>query len=172
MFFGPVVAMTEFYSDALSASAAAERIFALFDTEPEVKDAPDATPLPRVQGHVVFDDVWFRYQPTRPTGILKHIGFEAAPARPLALVGPTARGKSSIMALLARFYEPQRGRILIDGIDTRSATLQSLHSQMGHRAAGQLSVSGTVMDNLRYGRPEAMERAGDRRRGSSWAPTH
>ncbi|MFQ6048179.1 MAG: ABC transporter ATP-binding protein, partial [Phycisphaerae bacterium] len=112
MFFRPIRQLGEVYNDALHAMAGAERIYALLDTQPEIVDAPDAVDLPPIQGHVHFDHVTFGYQPDQP--VLHDICFEVQPGQTVALVGPTGAGKTSIVNLVCRFYEPQHGTIRID----------------------------------------------------------
>jgi ATP-binding cassette subfamily B protein len=135
------------------AMAGGERIFHLLDMQPEVTDVPDAVALPPVQGHVRFEHVTFGYDPERP--VLHDIDFEAQPGQTVALVGATGSGKSSIISLLARFYLPQQGRILVDGHDIRLVTGPSLHWQMGLVLQSNYLFTGTVLDNIRYGRPDA-----------------
>lgn len=152
-FMAPIVNFGNFHNTLMSAMAGAERIFSLLDTQPEVSDLPDARPLPRIQGRVCFDHVTFGYNPQRP--VLHDICFEAEPGQMIALVGATGSGKSSIISLIARFYLPQQGRVLVDGHDTREITGESLHKQMGLVLQTNYLFSGTVMDNIRYARPEA-----------------
>jgi ATP-binding cassette, subfamily B, multidrug efflux pump len=158
MFFGPIQTMGDLYNAVLSSAASAERIFQLLDTEPQVKDRPGASPLPAIRGHVVFENVSFRYDTTsQETWILRNINLEARPGETVALVGATGSGKTSIISLLARFYEPQQGRILIDGIDLQSATIQSLHEQIGLVTQENFLFTGSVMENLKFGRPHASD---------------
>src|SRR5205823_1220843 len=103
----------------------AERVFALLDTQPDVQDTPQAKPLRRIDGRVKFEDVTFGYNPDR--SILHEITFEAEPGQMIALVGATGSGKSSIISLIARFYQPQKGRVLVDEQDIRFVTGESLH---------------------------------------------
>jgi ATP-binding cassette, subfamily B, multidrug efflux pump len=138
----------------LHGSSAAERVFQLLDTEPQVKDRPGATELPPIAGRVEFERVWFRYQPDGPHA-LRDVSFVAAPGDLVAFVGPTGAGKTTVASLLARFYEPERGRIHIDGRDLSDHTLESLHRQMGIVLQENFLFSGTVLDNLRYARPDA-----------------
>jgi ATP-binding cassette subfamily B protein len=135
--------------------ASAERVFALIDLKPDIEDAPNARPLPRLTGHIVFDHVTFGYDPSRP--VLKDINLEIPPGKTFALVGATGSGKSSTISLLARFYEFQQGRILVDNIDIRVATRESLHKQMGLVLQVNYLFSGTILDNIRYPRPEASD---------------
>jgi ABC-type multidrug transport system fused ATPase/permease subunit len=154
MFFGPIQIMGDLYNAVLSTAASAERIFQLLDTEPQVCNRPNAQPLPAIRGHVVFENIWFRYDTTPPeTWILKGISFEAKPGQTIALVGPTGSGKTSIVSLLARFYEPQRGQILIDSTDLAGTTIESLHEQIGIVTQESFLFTGTVMENLKFGRP-------------------
>lgn len=156
MFFGPIQTMGDLYNAVLSSAASAERIFQLLDTEPQIHDRPNATPLAPIRGHVVFDSVWFRYDTTPPDRwVLRDIRFEARPGETVALVGATGSGKTSIISLVMRFYEPQRGRVLIDGQDLATTTLQSLHEQVGIVTQDNFLFTGTVMENLKFGRPEA-----------------
>jgi len=154
-FMNPILNIGNFANQLMMAMAGGERVFALLDTEPEVKDLPDAGVLPPIRGHVVFENVTFGYKPERP--VLHDISFEAHPGQMVALVGATGSGKTSIISLIARFYLPQKGRILIDGYDIRHVTGESLHRQMGLVLQSNYLFSGTVMDNIRYARPEASD---------------
>ncbi|MFQ3577984.1 MAG: ABC transporter ATP-binding protein [Verrucomicrobiia bacterium] len=158
MFFGPVATMGELYNQMLSAGASAERIFDLLDTDPEVRDLPDAKPLPRLRGEVEFRKVSFKY-PSTPgdTWVLEEISFHLQPGQTLALVGPTGSGKTSIISLLARFYEPWRGAVLVDGINIQTATLHSLHRQIGIVTQENFLFTGSIMENLKFGRPNASD---------------
>ena len=158
MFFGPIQTMGDLYNAVLSTAASAERIFALLDTPPQVRNRVDAQPLPPIHGQVVFENVSFRYDTTpADTWVLKDISFEAKPGETVALVGQTGSGKTSIISLIARFYEPQQGRILIDGADLQAATIESLHQQIGIVTQENFLFTGTVMDNLKFGRPGATD---------------
>ncbi len=152
-FFRPIVNLTTFYNTIQSAMAAAERIFETIDTEPQIIDAPKAVELPRVEGSIAFQNVTFGYDPTDP--VLKEVAFSVESGRTLAIVGPTGAGKSSIVRLLSRFYEPQAGTITIDGHDIRNVTLTSLHNQMGVVLQEPFLFSGTIMENIRYGKLDA-----------------
>jgi ABC-type multidrug transport system fused ATPase/permease subunit len=158
MFFGPIQTMGDLYNAVLSTAASAERIFALLDTEPQVRDRPEAQPLPPIRGHIVFDHVWFRYDSTpADQWVLRDICFEAKPGETVALVGHTGSGKTSIVSLVARFYEPQRGQVTMDGIDLQDATIESLHAQIGIVTQENFLFTGTVMENLKFGRPTATD---------------
>ncbi len=154
-FMGPILNFGNFHNQLMMAMAGAERIFNLLDIRPEVHDLPDAVPLPRIVGHVRFERVTFGYRPDRP--VLHDIDFEARPGQMIALVGATGSGKSSIISLLARFYQPQKGRVLVDGYDIRGVTGESLHRQMGLVLQSNYLFTGTVMDNIRYPRPQATD---------------
>ncbi|WP_428940760.1 ABC transporter ATP-binding protein [Fontivita pretiosa] len=152
-FMNPILAFGNFYNQLMMAMAGAERIFDLLETKPDVHDLPDARPLPRIVGHVKFENVTFGYNPDRP--VLHDISFEALPGQMFALVGATGSGKSSIISLIARFYQPQKGRVLVDGYDLRYVTGESLHKQMGLVLQVNYLFTGTVLDNIRYARPQA-----------------
>jgi ATP-binding cassette subfamily B protein len=137
------------------AGSAAERIFKVLDTIPEVKDSPEARPLPPVKGHVRFENVSFAYSDGHI--VLKDISFEAKPGQIIALLGATGSGKSTITNLLPRFYEPTQGRITIDGHDTRQVTLNSLRSQIGIVLQETLLFAATIKENIAFGRPEATD---------------
>jgi ATP-binding cassette subfamily B protein len=154
-FMNPVLNFGTFHNQLMMAMAGAERIFDLLDTKPDVNDVPSARALPRVVGHVKFENVTFGYKADRP--VLHDINFEAPPGTMFALVGATGSGKSSIISLIARFYQPQQGRVVVDGHDLRHVTGESLHKQMGLVLQVNYLFTGTVMENIRYARPEATE---------------
>ena len=158
MFFGPVQTMGDLYNNILSAAASAERIFQLLDTEPQVVDRPGAKPLAPIAGQVRFEAVSFRYEKTpEDRWVLDEVDFATEAGQTVALVGHTGSGKTSIISLLARFYEPQLGRILIDGHNLAQTTIESLHRQLGIVTQENFLFTGTILDNLRFGRPEATE---------------
>jgi ATP-binding cassette subfamily B protein len=158
MFFGPIQTMGDLYNGMLSAGASAERIFQLLDTNPQVVDRPGAGPLPVINGKVHFEKVSFRYETTpEDRWVLNEIEFQAEAGQTVALVGHTGSGKTSIISLLARFYEPQLGRILIDEHDVSKTTIESLHRQLGIVTQENFLFTGTILDNLRFGRPEATD---------------
>ena len=158
MIYGPITMIANMYDQILSASAAAERIVALMGREPTILDKPGAGRLPTIDGRVTFDHVYFKYadEPDSPW-ILEDVSFEAKPGEIIALVGPTGSGKTSIVNLIPRFYEQQQGTICIDGRDIRDVTKKSLHEQMGIVLQENFLFTGTVMDNLKYGRPGATD---------------
>ena len=154
-FMNPITNLGNFYVTAMQAMAGAERVFGLLDMPAEVQDLPDAKELPRIIGHVKFENVTFGYDPSRP--VLHDIDLEALPGQTVALVGATGSGKSSIISLIARFYQPQHGRVLVDGHDVRHVTGDSLHRQMGLVLQVNYLFTGTVLENIRYVKPSATE---------------
>ncbi len=154
-FFGPIVNLTIFYNTVQSAMAAAERIFITLDTKPEIVDAPEAIEFSHVKGEIVFSHVTFGYNPARP--VLEDIDIHVEPGKTLALVGPTGAGKSTIVKLLSRFYEPQKGTITVDDHNIREVTLNSLHKQMGVVLQEPFLFSGTIVENIKYGKFDASD---------------
>jgi len=154
-FFGPLVDLTTFYNTLQSAMSAAERIFVTLDTKLEIADAPNAIGLSRVKGEIIFDHVTFGYDPIRP--VLKDVNIHVESGKTLAIVGPTGAGKSTIAKLLSRFYETQKGTITVDGYDVQKITLNSLHKQMGVVLQEPFLFSGTIMENIKYGKLDASD---------------
>jgi ATP-binding cassette subfamily B protein len=152
-FFNPIATIGRQYNDALTAMAGAERVFGLLDTEPEKLDTDDASDLPPIDGRVELDGVVFGYLPDKP--VLHGITFTAQPGQTVALVGHTGSGKTSIINLIAKFYLPNAGRVLIDGHDTRTITGASLAKQLGIVLQRNYLFTGSVMDNIRVGKPDA-----------------
>lgn len=124
-------------------------------SEPDIEDAPGAIELPAVQGRVAFEHVSFGYDDDRL--ILKDVSFTAEPGQTIALVGPTGAGKTTIVNLLSRFYDPTEGRVTIDGYDIRDVTVKSLRAQVMAMMQESFVFSGNIMDNIRYGRPDATD---------------
>jgi ATP-binding cassette subfamily B multidrug efflux pump len=154
-FFTPMRAIAMLYNQLQSALAGAERIFAVLDAKPSVEDAPGAHALPEVEGAVKFDRVSFEYEPGKP--VLIDISLEAQPGQTIALVGPTGAGKTTIVNLLSRFYDVTAGTITIDGIDIRTVQQASIRQQLGIVLQDTFLFSGTVMENIRYGRLSATD---------------
>jgi len=154
-FFGPIFDLTNFYNTVQSALAAAERIFELMDTKPEIMDSEDAIDMPPIKGEITFENVTFGYDPQHP--VLYNINFRIKPKETVALVGPTGAGKSTIVKLISRFYEPQSGTIRIDGYDIRRVKQKSLRSQMGIVLQDTFLFTGTIMENIRYGKIDATD---------------
>jgi ATP-binding cassette subfamily B protein len=136
------------------ASSAAERIFEILDATTDVHDAPGAIALPPVKGQVRFEGVAFAYARRE---VLQDISLTAQPGQVIALLGPTGSGKSSIVNLIPRFYDPTRGRVLIDGHDVRDVSLNSLRSQVGTVLQETTLFAASVRENIAFGRPEASE---------------
>lgn len=154
-FFEPIRNLVMQYTQLQRAMAGGQRIFEVLDTQPEIVDPPDAIDLEDVRGEVVFDDVSFSYVPG--VEVLKRVSMRVAPGETVALVGPTGSGKTTITALVSRFYDVTGGRILIDGHDIRQIKRQSLARRMGIVLQDPFLFSGTVKDNIRYGRPDASD---------------
>ena len=152
-FFDPVQQLSQLYNTFLSATAALDRIISVLDEEPEVVDAPDAGELPRIDGHVRFEHVRFGYSDL--PDVLHGLDLDIPPGTTVALVGHTGAGKSTIAKLLARFYDPREGRITIDGHDLRDFTQASLRRQLGIVPQEGFLFSGSVAENIAFGRPTA-----------------
>ncbi|HIC88044.1 MAG TPA: ABC transporter ATP-binding protein, partial [Anaerolineae bacterium] len=154
-FFDPIRELAQRYNTLQATMAAGERIFHLLDTEPDIITSPGAIRLPRIRGHVRFENVYFSYDEQVP--VLQGINLEVLPGQMVAFVGATGAGKSSLVKLLGRFYDIQSGRLTIDGYDVRDVDLASLRSQMGIVLQETFLFGGTVMDNIRYGRLDASD---------------
>lgn len=155
MFFDPIRGLTRLYQQFQAAVAGAERVFEVQDTAPLVQDAPEAEELPPFSDRIVFDHVSFHYGDDGSTPALQDVSFSVRKGETVALVGPTGAGKSTLIKLLSRLYDPTGGRVLIDGRDLRTVTVSSLRRQLGVVLQETFLFSGTVRDNLRYGRPDA-----------------
>ncbi len=154
-FFRPMRGIAMVYNQLQSALAGAERIFAVLDATPTVTDAADAEPLRDIRGAVRFERVSFAYQPGEL--VLNDISLDVRPGATIALVGPTGAGKTTIISLLSRFYDVSGGRICIDGVDIRAVTQNSIREQLGIVLQDTFLFSGTVMENIRYGRLDATD---------------
>jgi len=153
-FFDPIQALSQLYNTFQAAMAALEKIFGVLETEPEVDDAPGAVDLPAVRGEVELRNVSFGY--TREY-VVRDVNLHIPAGTTLALVGPTGAGKSTLAKLIARFYDPDEGSVLMDGHDLRTVTQASLRSQLGIVPQEGHLFSGTVGDNLRFGCPSATD---------------
>lgn len=153
MLNGPAQRLGFLTNLAATAGASATRVFEIIDTPSDIPEAPDAETLHDVQGEVRFEQVDFAYRNTRP--VLSDITFTARPGQRIALIGPTGAGKSTVINLLPRFYDPTAGRICIDGVDIRTVTLHSLRRQIGLVLQDPFLFSMTIGENIAYGRPEA-----------------
>ncbi|SDF22755.1 ATP-binding cassette, subfamily B [Fontibacillus panacisegetis] len=155
LFWQPILNLSNLYNSFINGVAYLERIFETLDEPVTVSDAPEAKPMPSIKGNVAFDDVTFAYDPG--INILENLSFEVKAGESIALVGPTGAGKTTVVNLISRFYNLTGGRILIDGHDISQVTLNSLRSQMGIMLQDSFIFSGTILDNIRYGRLDATE---------------
>lgn len=155
MFWSPIRNLANFYNKLTTNISAAERIFDIIDTEVEIKDREDASELRALEGEVRFEDVSFAYGDEPDRLILDHVNFSVKPGETIALVGPTGAGKTTIVNLISRFYEVTSGNIYIDDQEIRGVTLKSLRSQMGIMTQDNFLFSGTIRENIRYGRLDA-----------------
>ena len=152
-----VGSISQLYSTFNSAAGATERLFGLLDTEPELRDAPDAIALPPIEGHVRLEHVTFAYDEGVP--VLRDISFDVPAGQTVAFVGPSGAGKSTLMSLLPRFYDPQSGRVRVDGHDLSTVKRQSLREQIASVSQEVQLFNTTIGDNIRYGRLEASDEA-------------
>lgn len=155
-FFEPIRDLSQRYDSFQSTMAGGERVFSLLDITPEVRDADDAVELPPISGEVRFENVSFHYTDD-PTLVLKDINLHVPAGMTVALVGKTGAGKSTLIKLIGRFHDPTTGRVLVDGYDLRKVKQHSLRSQMGIVLQDPFLFSGTVADNIRFGRLEASD---------------
>ncbi|MBE5857059.1 MAG: ABC transporter ATP-binding protein [Lachnospiraceae bacterium] len=154
-FWQPIMNLGNIFNNFINNMAYLERIFETMDEPVEVDDAPDAVKMKDITGEVTFENVSFSYEPGKE--ILHNVSFTVKPGESVALVGPTGAGKSTIVSLISRFYNVDSGKILIDGQDISKVTLQSLRSQMGIMLQDSFIFSGTIEDNIRYGKLDASE---------------
>ncbi|GJD21186.1 ABC transporter [Rivularia sp. IAM M-261] len=152
-FFQPIQILSQFYTQAQSAIAGLERIFLLLDEPSQLFDAPDAREMPPIQGGVSFENVSFGYKANQT--VLKNVSFCTAPGQMIALVGATGAGKSTIINLILRFYDVTNGAVKVDGIDVRSVKQASLRSQIGIVLQDMILFSGSIAENIAFGRPDA-----------------
>jgi len=154
-FFMPIQDLSMFWNNVQSALAAAERVFGIIDTDIEIYEKSDAFNLPEIEGRIKYEGLTFSYEPGIP--VLKDIDLTIEPNTTIALVGPTGAGKTTMINLLYRFYDPQQGRVTVDDSDLRDVKLDSLRSQLAIVLQDTFLFSGTVMENIRYGRIEASD---------------
>jgi ATP-binding cassette subfamily B protein len=152
-FFDPLQQLSQLYNTFQSSMAAVQKVFTVLDTEPDMLDAPDAVPLPDVAGDLELRHVTFGYDADKP--VVHDVSFGVPAGRTVALVGATGAGKSTLVKLLARFYDPQEGAVLIDGHDLRGVTARSLREQLAVVPQEAFLFSGSVLDNIRFARPSA-----------------
>lgn len=157
MFWGPVRNLASYYNKLVTNISAAERIFDILDTPAEVADREGAAELPKIEGRVRFEEVSFAYPDEPERFVLHNVSFDIQPGETIALVGPTGAGKSTIVNLVSRFYNATKGRVLIDEQDIQNVTIHSLRKQMGVMTQENYLFSGTIKDNIRYGRLNATD---------------
>lgn len=154
---GPFSAAARVFTQIKEAQGATQRVFEILDAQPDIDDHPGAQPLVTVQGHVRMENVTFGYDPRY--SVLSNLSFDAKPGELVALVGPTGAGKTTVINLLHRFYDPIEGRLTIDGRDLRDVTLESWYRQIALVPQETILFGGTIFDNIRYGKMEAEEPA-------------
>ena len=154
---GPFSSAARVFAQVREAQGATQRVFEILDTDSEVSDSPTATTLPSVSGHIRAEHIGFAYDPRQP--VLMDVSFEAKPGELVAIVGPTGAGKTTIMNLLHRFYDPTEGRITIDGHDLRHVTMDSWYRQIALVPQETILFGGTILDNIRYGDEKATQEA-------------
>lgn len=155
LFWQPIGNLGNFYNQLITNIAAAERVFEVMDTDPEISDATGVTTMPDIEGAVSFKDVTFAYEDG--IDVLKDVSFDIKPGEMIALVGPTGAGKTTIVNLISRFYDAASGQVLIDGKDVKSVTIESLRNQMGIMTQDNFLFSGTIRENIRYGKLDATD---------------
>lgn len=155
MFWRPIMNLSQFYNTLITNFSAADRIFDILDTKPQIKDDVKAVPIGKIKGNVLFRNVSFSYE--KENEVLSHINFKVNAGQKIALVGATGSGKTTIISLLSRFYDCTEGEILVDGKNVREVTIESLRSQMGIMLQDTFLFSDTIMENIRYGRLDATD---------------
>jgi len=159
MFWHPIMNLSNFYNSLVTNLTAAERIFDILDTEPDIVDCEDVQELPEIKGAVEFSHVSFTYDRGTPaeTKVLEDVSFAVKPGETIALVGPTGAGKTTIVNLISRFYDIEEGTISVDGYDLTKISIESLRKQMGVMTQDNFIFHGTVRDNILYGKLDATE---------------
>lgn len=159
MFWSPIMRLSNFYNQLVTNISAAERVFDILDTKAEIVDKPEAGEMPDIEGRVEFHHVGFTYDEgtEAETKVLEDVSFVAQPGETIALVGPTGAGKTTIVNLISRFYDIQKGNIAIDGYDLTDVTINSLRRQMGVMTQDNFIFHGTVRENIMYGKLDATE---------------
>ena len=155
MFWQPVMNISNFYNQLVTNMSGAERIFEILDIEPDIKDRPDAKPMPRIKGNVSFKNVTFGYDEDQT--VLNDVSFEVAAGQTIALVGSTGAGKTTVVNLISRFYEVTGGAVLIDGHNVNHITLETLRGQIGLMPQDTFLFSATIKENIRYGKLDATD---------------
>lgn len=155
MFWNPIMNLSNFYNQIITNLAAAERIFEILDTKAEITDHENVKEMPAIKGQVTFEHVTFSYD--GEVNVLDDVSFTIAPGETIALVGPTGAGKTTIVNLISRFYDVQKGIVSIDGFHVKDVTIESLRSQMGIMTQDNFLFSGTIKENIRYGKLDATD---------------
>jgi len=155
MFWRPIMNLSNFYNQLITNVSGAERIFDIMDTKPDIADSESVTELPEIKGEVIFDHVSFSYDAN--TKVLNDVSFHIKPGETIALVGPTGAGKTTIVNLISRFYDIEEGTITIDGYNVKDVSIESLRKQMGIMTQDNFLFSGTIKDNIRYGKLDATD---------------
>ena len=155
MFWQPIMNLSNFYNQFINAASGAERIFEIIDTKPEIVDSKDSVEVSDIKGNVTFNNVTFSYDGTKD--VLKNVSFDVKSGETIALVGPTGAGKSTIVNLVSRFYDITDGEILIDGNDIRKIKIKNLRTKMGIMTQDNYIFSGTIRENIMYGKLDATE---------------
>lgn len=155
MFWRPIINLTQFYNTLVTNFASAERIFEILDIEPDIKDGPSIIKMPKIKGLVEFKDVTFGYEDG--TVVLDNVNLKIHPGETIALVGPTGAGKTTIVNLISRFYDTQKGEVLIDGHNVKHVELESLRAQMGIMLQDTFLFSTSIKENIRYGKLDATD---------------
>ena len=157
MFWNPIRNLASFYNKLVTNLSAAERIFDIMDTPAEITDAENAGELPQIRGSVRFEDVTFAYTDEPERNVLEQVSFRVEPGQTIALVGPTGAGKTTIVNLISRFYDVKQGSIYIDDYEIRDVTMKSLRRQMGVMTQDNFLFTGTIRENICYGKPDATQ---------------
>lgn len=155
MFWHPIMNLSNFYNQMITNISGAERVFEILDTKPAITDGENVTQMPEITGTVDFDHVTFSYD--EHTNVLQDVSFHINPGETIALVGPTGAGKTTIVNLISRFYDVQEGTVSIDGHDIKSVSIESLRQQMGIMTQDNFLFTGTIRENIAYGKLDATE---------------
>lgn len=157
MFWRPIMNLSNFYNQIITNIAAAERVFEVMDTPSAIADKEGVIDLPDIKGQVTFKDVTFAYKDAPDIKVLENVSFDITPGETIALVGPTGAGKTTIVNLISRFYDVTGGEVLIDGVNVQDIALESLRSQLGVMTQDNFLFSGSIKENIRYGKLDATE---------------
>jgi ATP-binding cassette subfamily B protein len=155
----PLIFLSMMAGQLSSTSASVKRIYEILDSEPQVKNVPNAQPLQEFAGRVAFEDLYFSYSQNVGEPVLSNINFVAEPGQIIALLGATGSGKSTLINLIPRFYDATSGRVTFDGVDIRTYTIESLRANIGIALQEPILFSGTIKENIKYGKPDATDEA-------------